>query len=78
MSVRKTLPHDEVTTEHDEDARWLTVDRGPFRLACNFSDQAQYVPTGGRCELVLATRDDDAELRGDSVRLQPLSGALLR
>ena len=78
MSVRKTLPHDEVTTEHDEDARWLTVDRGPFRLACNFSDQAQSVPTGGRCELVLATRDDDAELRGDSVRLQPLSGALLR
>ncbi|MDX6708878.1 MAG: maltooligosyltrehalose trehalohydrolase [Solirubrobacteraceae bacterium] len=79
LSVRKTLPDGEVSTDHDEDARWLTVDRGPFRLACNFSERAQAVPTGGRSELVLATyADADAELRGGEVQLPPLSGALLR
>jgi len=79
LSVRKTLPDGEVSTDHDEDARWLTVDRGPFRLACNFTERAQAVPTGGRSELVLATyADADAELRGGEVQLPPLSGALLR
>jgi maltooligosyltrehalose trehalohydrolase len=77
LSVRKTLPHDDVTTEHDEDARWLTVDRGPFRLACNFSDQAQGVPVGGRSEIVLATATTPAP-HGGEVRLAPLSGALVR
>ncbi|MEA2189185.1 MAG: maltooligosyltrehalose trehalohydrolase [Solirubrobacteraceae bacterium] len=79
LSVRKTLPDSEVSTDHDEEARWLTVDRGPFRLACNFSERAQAVPTGGRSELVLATyADADAELLGGEVQLPPLSGALLR
>jgi maltooligosyltrehalose trehalohydrolase len=77
LSVRKMLPDDDVTTEHDEDARWLTVDRGPFQLACNFSDQAQGVPVGGRSEIVLATAKTPAPHDGE-VRLAPLSGALIR
>jgi maltooligosyltrehalose trehalohydrolase len=77
LSVRKTLPDDDVATEHDEDARWLTVDRGPFRLTCNFSHELQGVLAGGRSEIVLTT-GEDAELRGGKVHLAPLSGALLR
>jgi len=77
LSLRKTLPHDDVSTDHDEDARWLTVDRGPFRLACNFSDRPQGVPLGGRFEIVLAT-GETPELHDGEVRLAPLSGALVR
>ena len=78
LAVRQQLPDDEVVTDHDEQARWLAVDRGPYRLACNFSDEAQAVPVGaGRDEIVLAT-DDGARCRDDAVVLAPLSGALVR
>jgi maltooligosyltrehalose trehalohydrolase len=77
LRVRRQLPDDEVVTDHDEEARWLVVDRGPYRLACNFSDVAQAVPAGGRGEVVLAT-DDGARLSDDAVVLAPLSGALVR
>jgi maltooligosyltrehalose trehalohydrolase len=78
LRVRQQLPDDEVVTDLDEQARWLAVDRGPYRLACNFSDVAQAVPVGrGRSEVVLAT-DDGARLRDDAVVLAPLSGALVR
>jgi maltooligosyltrehalose trehalohydrolase len=78
LRVRKQLPADEVVIEHDERDRWLTVDRGPYRLACNFSDAAQAVPAGAaRHEVVLATAKG-ARCSDGAVLLAPLSGALLR
>jgi maltooligosyltrehalose trehalohydrolase len=80
LRVRSELPDDEVVTDYDEAARWLTVDRGPFRLACNFADAPRAVPGGaGHCVVVLATADGGAQLSGDgTVTLPALSGALLR
>jgi maltooligosyltrehalose trehalohydrolase len=79
LRVRRELPREcEVATEHDEDAGWLTVDRGDFRLCANFAAQPRVLPAGGRAEVVLATARDDAELRHDEVALAPRSGALLR
>ncbi|MDP8966998.1 MAG: malto-oligosyltrehalose trehalohydrolase [Actinomycetota bacterium] len=81
LRVRREIPDDEVVTEHDEDARWLTVDRGPYRLACNFAEQAQAVPAGdGRSAVVLATArgSEGAQLRDGEVLLAPRSGALVR
>jgi len=78
LRVRRELPDDEVVTDFDEDARWLTVDRGPYRLACNFSGEAQAVLAGhGRDEVVLATAGDTT-LSDGAVLLVPLSGALVR
>jgi maltooligosyltrehalose trehalohydrolase len=78
LRVRSELPDDEVVTDHDEGARWLVVDRGPYRLACNFADEAQAVPVGdGRSEVVLATAGD-TPLSDGAVLLAPLSGALIR
>ncbi len=59
----------------DEDERWLSFRRGRHWLACNFAAQPRDVPVGGGA-LVLAT-DAGAQVREGSVRLQPLSGALL-
>jgi maltooligosyltrehalose trehalohydrolase len=79
LEMRKMLPEDEVSTEYDEDARWLVVDRGPYRLACNFSSDPQAVPAGARSQILLATHDGGgAELRDGAVVLAPLSGALVR
>ena len=78
LRVRRELPDDDVVTDHDEVARWLTVDRGGYRLACNFADEAQDVPVGERRgEVVLATAGEP-QVRDGAVRLAPRSGALLR
>ena len=77
LRVRRELPDDEVATSHDDDAGWLAVDRGPYRLACNFADEAQAVAVGaGRREVVLAT--GETQVRDGSVLLAPRSGALVR
>ena len=44
LRARHRLPDEETMTEFDEDARWLAVDRGPYRLVCNFADAEQAVP----------------------------------
>jgi hypothetical protein len=78
MRVRRELPDDEVVTACDEDARWLTVDRGPYRLACNFADEERAVPLApGHREVLLATAGDP-QPRDGAVVLAPLSGALVR
>jgi maltooligosyltrehalose trehalohydrolase len=76
LRVRGRLPRAEVVTRHDEDARWLTVDRGPYRLCCNFADAPREVPVDGHSEVVLAT--DSAEPHAGHVLLAPKTGALLR
>jgi maltooligosyltrehalose trehalohydrolase len=76
LRARADMPRTEVETAHDEDARWLTVDRGPFRLCANFADEPREVPLDGHAEVVIATAG--AELRSGHVLLAPKSGALLR
>ena len=53
LRARSALPPGEVTTMHDDDERWLTVDRGPFRLCCNFADATQALALDGHAEIVL-------------------------
>jgi maltooligosyltrehalose trehalohydrolase len=77
LRVRADMPRTEVVTHHDEAARWLTVDRGPFRLCANFAMQPREVPLDGHTEVVIATADP-AGLHEGYVLLAPKSGALLR
>jgi maltooligosyltrehalose trehalohydrolase len=78
LRVRRELPQDEVVTQHDEEGRWLAVDRGPFRLVCNFAGEQRAVPVAGRREVVLATAEGVQLGDGDGeILLPPLSGALL-
>jgi maltooligosyltrehalose trehalohydrolase len=76
LRVRRELPQDEIVTEYDEEGRWLAVDRGPFRLVCNFADEQRAVPVAGRCEVVLATAEG-VQLGDGEILLPPLSGALM-
>ncbi|MEA2157441.1 MAG: maltooligosyltrehalose trehalohydrolase [Solirubrobacteraceae bacterium] len=76
LAVRPTLPPGEVTTMHDDDDRWLTVDRGPFRLCCNFADAPQPLPLEGHDEIVLVA--GVAALRDGAVVVGARSGALVR
>jgi len=66
----------DAVTAHDENERWLTVDRGPFRLCANFADGLREVPLDGHEQLVLATAN--ADLRAGHVLLAPKTGALFR
>ncbi|MDQ3678159.1 MAG: malto-oligosyltrehalose trehalohydrolase [Actinomycetota bacterium] len=82
LAVRRELPRErQLATAFDEDAGWLTVDRGAFRVCCNFADETRAVPAGGRTEIVLAAAPAHApaaELRDGEVMLAPKTGALLR
>ena len=78
IRMRRQLPDDDVVTEHDETERWLAVDRGPYRLACNFADEPRAVPLrSSQSELLLETREGDADVRDGAVLLAPRSGALV-
>ena len=76
LRVRRELPAGEVATQHDEDARWLAVDRGPYRLCANFAEHEQDVPVDGHTRVVLAT--GEAQLGDGAVRLRAREGALAR
>jgi maltooligosyltrehalose trehalohydrolase len=77
LRARALLPRaDDLVTRHDEDAGWLSVDRGAFRLCMNFAAEPREVPLDGHTEVVLATAS--AQPRAAGVLLAPKSGALLR
>jgi len=81
LRVRHQLPDEETVTEFDEQARWLTVDRGAYRLVCNFADAPQAVPVAaGHSEVVLVASpsDDTARIGDGTVTLGARSGALVR
>jgi maltooligosyltrehalose trehalohydrolase len=84
LRVRTALPPAEATTHHDDHARWLTVDRGPYRLCCNFAEAEQPVPLDGHTEIVCATATATATataaaaLRDGAVVLAARAGALVR
>ncbi|MEJ7798450.1 MAG: malto-oligosyltrehalose trehalohydrolase [Solirubrobacteraceae bacterium] len=76
LRVRRELPRAEVVIDYDEDARWLTVDRGRFRMTANFADEPREVPLAAHAQVVLAT--GSAQLHAQHVLLSPKTGALLR
>jgi maltooligosyltrehalose trehalohydrolase len=64
-----------------ERQRWLTVARGPWRIACNLAEQAQPVPlgaAGGRWQVVLASAPLAATAASEAVTLPAESVAILR
>ncbi len=77
LEVRRMLPDDEVVTDHNEDDRWLAVDRGRYRLACNFSAQERAVPVAAGAREILVATSSEARLADGAVLLAPLSGALV-
>ncbi|MDQ3849033.1 MAG: malto-oligosyltrehalose trehalohydrolase [Actinomycetota bacterium] len=76
LRLRAELPTADVRTQADEDARWLGVDRGGYRLCANFAAAAQAVPLDGHTRVILAT--GDARLQDGAVHLGVLTGALVR
>ncbi len=77
LRVRRELPPGGVdAVAFDEDARWLAVDRGSFRLCANFAGRARAVPVPAAAAVVLATHAVD--LAGGRVRLPARAGALIR
>jgi maltooligosyltrehalose trehalohydrolase len=76
LRVRTTLPPGDVETSHDEEERWLTVDRGPFRLCCNFAGEPRPLPLDGHREIVVVA--GVAALRDGGIVVGARSGALVR
>jgi maltooligosyltrehalose trehalohydrolase len=75
LEVRRELPRREADAiDFDEDAKWLLVTRGPFQLACNFSDQEARIPVG-RTQMRIGTHSARVEDR--TAVLEPFAGALL-
>jgi maltooligosyltrehalose trehalohydrolase len=76
LRVRRALPRgDADAVVFDEDARWLAVDRGRYRLCANFAARPRDVPAPGGAEVVIATHR--AQLAGGRVRLPARAGALI-
>jgi maltooligosyltrehalose trehalohydrolase len=76
LAARREIgPGDADAIDFDEDAGWLRVTKGDFQLVCNFSDRETRVPVV-RTGIRIAA--DAARVEGDSVVLEPLSGALLQ
>jgi maltooligosyltrehalose trehalohydrolase len=73
---RRLPPGDAAAIEYDEQERWLRVQRGPFEILCNFSDQPRHVPCEGS-SVQLSTHDPPQPADGFA-ELPPMSGALVR
>jgi maltooligosyltrehalose trehalohydrolase len=73
---RRLPPGDADTIEFDEEQRWLRVQRGPFEILCNFSDEPRRVPCEGR-SVELSTHEPPQPSDGQA-QLPPMSGALVR
>ncbi len=64
-----------VSVDFDEDARWLVVHRGAFRVVANLAPTEQHLDVPA-AEIVLAT--GAATIEGDSLVLAPDSAAIVR
>ncbi|MGZ4258699.1 MAG: malto-oligosyltrehalose trehalohydrolase [Solirubrobacteraceae bacterium] len=73
---RRLPPGDADTIEFDEEQRWLRVQRGPFEILCNFSDEPRRVPCEGT-SVELSTHEPPQPSDGWA-ELTPMSGALVR
>jgi maltooligosyltrehalose trehalohydrolase len=78
LRVRRELPPgDAREIDFNDDARWLRALRGDYQLVCNFADQAQVIPCAPAADVVLRA-GGEAALGDDGLRLDGLSGALIR
>jgi len=69
-------PHlDRVTVDYDEDAGWLRIGRGRFRVLANLADRPQRVPLDAPATLVLAT--GRAAVTGNAAELAAESAAIV-
>jgi maltooligosyltrehalose trehalohydrolase len=77
LRLRRRLPKGDVDeVRFDEVGRWLRVRRGPYELLANFGSEAVQLACGAR-RVELAT-EADTHLEDGSLRLPPMSGALVR
>ncbi len=66
-----------VNVRFDEQMNWLVMERGRFRVACNFASHRVTVETDGGAELLLAS-DPSFVLSDSEIELGPDSVAILR
>lgn len=77
LALGRQLPTgDPGAVEFDDDARWLEVTRGPFRIVANFADAEQDRPAHGYA-LALGS-SPGVGLSDGQLTLAPKSGAVLR
>jgi maltooligosyltrehalose trehalohydrolase len=76
LSLRRRLPSgDPDRVDYDEDARWLEIDRGPYRIVASFSPDELTRPARG---YALALRSSPGvTLSRGRLTLAPRSGAVL-
>ena len=69
----------EVRVNYDARANWLTVQRGPVLLACNFASQPQRLDRKGLAiQEILLTSEAGVQLQEDCVLLPPESAVLFK
>jgi maltooligosyltrehalose trehalohydrolase len=69
---------DQVRVHCDEQARWLTVERGPMIVACNLAGRVQRVPIArAQSSEVLLTSDPMIEVKASGAALPPDSVVVL-
>jgi maltooligosyltrehalose trehalohydrolase len=68
----------DVKVNFDEQARWLTLERGPFSVACNFGAQRQLVPLRSGSHRALLVSDPAVEISPSTVALAPDSVVVLK
>jgi maltooligosyltrehalose trehalohydrolase len=67
-----------VQTRFDEGQRWLTIERGPVVIACNFANEQRTLPlSGGTHQILLASEAAVRVFRG-TITLPPESVAVLK
>jgi len=62
---------DAVRVEHDEEARWLRMDRGPVTVACNFSGGDASVPLARGTARTVVLASGTHHVEGDRLSLAP-------
>ena len=69
---------DLVETRFDESARWLVVERGPVRIACNFANRARRVPVRLARPRILLASENSIQTRGGSALMPRDAVAILK
>jgi maltooligosyltrehalose trehalohydrolase len=67
-----------VQTRFDDKERWLVVERGPIRVVCLISREAQRVPLREGASSVVLSSDPSIASTGTSITMPPDSVAILR
>ncbi len=83
IALRRARPEltdprlDRVRADHDEQERWLVVQRGRLRIAANLGPAPQRLPLSGRGAAVLAASSPRVTLDGDAVALPAATFAVV-